>query len=268
MTSQIDSATLYEVLEVSPEATLQDIKKAYRRLALQYHPDRNAPENKEEATIKFRQVSEAYEVLSDADRRRNYDSSLINRHESGYHYSEPTTYTTPNRYNGRKNYYRDAHEQFNDLFQNDPFFREAFDKMDDVFAKTFKEQHTFDDSSSPRAAKKEASKTWMEWIADCLGIAIQISSSSTSIGPDGRASTQFSSHSYGGNRRSDTHFQSNTYEARNQRTMMENGQKVTIQSLQRNGNKIEEKYIGEELVERRINGVPEQHYRIHKGNGL
>uniref|UniRef100_A0A671VMQ0 J domain-containing protein n=1 Tax=Sparus aurata TaxID=8175 RepID=A0A671VMQ0_SPAAU len=54
----------YQVLGVRRDASADDIKKAYRKLALRWHPDKN-PENKEEAEKKFKELSEAYEVLSD-----------------------------------------------------------------------------------------------------------------------------------------------------------------------------------------------------------
>ena len=61
----------YEVLGVSRTATKDEIKKAYRKLALQFHPDKN-PDNKD-AEDHFKEVNEAYEVLSNDDKRRRYD---------------------------------------------------------------------------------------------------------------------------------------------------------------------------------------------------
>src|SRR5881296_1249170 len=62
----------YEILGVSRSASEDDIKKAYRKLALRYHPDRN-PEDRHEAEERFKEISEAYQVLSDAERRSLYD---------------------------------------------------------------------------------------------------------------------------------------------------------------------------------------------------
>lgn len=61
----------YRILNLSKDVTEEEIKKAYRRLALHYHPDRN-PMN-EEAEEKFKEINEAYAVLGDFERRRAYD---------------------------------------------------------------------------------------------------------------------------------------------------------------------------------------------------
>ena len=62
----------YEVLGVSKTASVKDIRKAYTKLARKWHPDKN-PYNREEATRKFKEVSEAYKVLVDDNKRRIYD---------------------------------------------------------------------------------------------------------------------------------------------------------------------------------------------------
>ena len=75
----------YEVLGVAKDADAGQIKKAYRKLALQYHPDRN---DSEEAEGKFKEASEAYEVLSDDTKRQTYDrfghDGLRNQGFSGF----------------------------------------------------------------------------------------------------------------------------------------------------------------------------------------
>eukprot|EP00250_Pteridium_aquilinum_P025251 c3041_g1_i1 orf=264-1856(-) len=62
----------YKVLGLSKTASAADIKRAYKKLALQWHPDKNV-DNQEEAEAKFREVAEAYEVLGDEDKRAKYD---------------------------------------------------------------------------------------------------------------------------------------------------------------------------------------------------
>ncbi|XP_014249668.1 dnaJ homolog subfamily A member 2-like [Cimex lectularius] len=72
--------TLYEILGVSPSASNNDIKKAYRRLAKEYHPDKNP-----EAGDKFKEISFAYEILSDEKKRETYDRFGLEALQNGTH---------------------------------------------------------------------------------------------------------------------------------------------------------------------------------------
>jgi len=68
----------YKVLGIEKNASNDDIKKAYRKLAKEWHPDKNTNASKEEAENKFKEISEAYVVLSDDNKRREYDNPASN----------------------------------------------------------------------------------------------------------------------------------------------------------------------------------------------
>lgn len=72
----------YSILEINKNADKDTIKNAYKKLALKYHPDKNI-ENKNEAENKFKEIAEAYEVLSDEQKKYNYDNGqniIVNNH--------------------------------------------------------------------------------------------------------------------------------------------------------------------------------------------
>jgi len=75
-----DNRDYYDILGVSKTATQQEIKSAYRKLALQYHPDRNKTK---EAEVKFKEVTKAYEVLANEEKRKTYDQFGAAAFESG-----------------------------------------------------------------------------------------------------------------------------------------------------------------------------------------
>jgi curved DNA-binding protein len=64
----------YQTLGVARTATADEIKRSYRKLALEWHPDRHPPNKRKEAEQRFKQIAEAYEVLSDPEKRKRYDS--------------------------------------------------------------------------------------------------------------------------------------------------------------------------------------------------
>lgn len=118
----------YEVLGVQRHASAEDIKKAYRKLALKWHPDKN-PENKEEAERKFKQVAEAYEVLSDAKKRDIYDKygkeGLNGGGGGGSHFDGPFEFGFT---------FRNPEDVFRDFFGGrDPFSFDFFDPFEDFF---------------------------------------------------------------------------------------------------------------------------------------
>jgi molecular chaperone DnaJ len=111
--SSASSRDFYEVLGVPKEASKDDIKAAYRKLALQYHPDKNKDPGAEE---KFKQISEAYAVLSDDEKRKQYDT-----------YGKEGVYQ---RYGSEEDIFRGT--DFSDVFRGT-----GFGGFDDIFSQLF-----------------------------------------------------------------------------------------------------------------------------------
>jgi curved DNA-binding protein CbpA len=226
--------TYYDSLEVSSDASPLEIKKAYRRLALKHHPDRN--QGNLESTEKFKQIGEAYECLSDATKRKEYDTLL----KYGSHPQRTFTNTAYPETS-------DPFAQFDHLFRSDPFFQAAFQDLDDEFSKRFQSSGTTENTSNKRGAS--SSEGWVPWLLRRCGIQFQMTSYSSAGGR--QTATTYSS----GDRES--------YMAKKNETYIDNqGRLVTVQSMEKNGNQIQDTLIDHQLVERRVNGIIEDLERI------
>ncbi|KAK9054490.1 hypothetical protein SSX86_025568 [Deinandra increscens subsp. villosa] len=123
----------YNILKVNRNATDEDLKKAYRRLAMIWHPDKNLNRNKTEAEAKFKQISEAYDVLSDPQKRQIYDLYGEEALKSGQVPPPPPSssgrggYYAAHHYNGNTN----SHQHPNPNFRFNP--RDA----EDIYAELF-----------------------------------------------------------------------------------------------------------------------------------
>uniref|UniRef100_A0A673CI14 Zgc:122979 n=1 Tax=Sphaeramia orbicularis TaxID=375764 RepID=A0A673CI14_9TELE len=102
----------YKVLGVSPDSNEDEIKKAYRKLALKFHPDKNSDADAED---KFKEIAEAYEILTDPKKRTIYDQ---------YGEEGETKYLV-----FRNNYQNDPHATFSSFFHEDSFRRYTYSNM-------------------------------------------------------------------------------------------------------------------------------------------
>lgn len=131
----------YTVLGVDKKATQADIKAAYRRLAMKYHPDRNIGSDSKEAEAKFKQAKEAYETLSDPSKRAAYDrthasastgSGKTYRREHSWSEYEDLFKRTEEYYQSHKKYSRDFDDFDGDSFKKDyaDFFEDYEEEYD------------------------------------------------------------------------------------------------------------------------------------------
>ncbi|MGE0242428.1 MAG: J domain-containing protein [Nitrososphaeraceae archaeon] len=98
----------YKILGITMESNQLQIRKAFRELALKYHPDKN--KNSEESKQKFMEIVQAYEILSDETSRKRYDNNLANRNnfqafkQNGFHWTPPADFANFYSYENLKQY--------------------------------------------------------------------------------------------------------------------------------------------------------------------
>lgn len=151
-------STHYEVLQIPQSASDPDIKKAYKKLAVKWHPDKN-PENQEQATEMFKKVAEAYSVLSDSAKRQEYDAMLQ------YGSPSPTSGRSYNRNGGnpRQGFTRSssfddrrAFDIFEAFFNDMRAFHAGFG--DDMFGDPFARHSSFDRQPSTHQQQRSSGR--------------------------------------------------------------------------------------------------------------
>jgi len=129
----------YQILGVSRNATEKELKEAYRKLVRKYHPDLN-PNNREEAEKKFREINEAYEVLSDPEKRKLYDK--YGENWKNINYNNNYEYQQNNSYNYKA--YKDLEEILQEIFGtigNNKRKKTTFFDFSDIFSSTYENSY-------------------------------------------------------------------------------------------------------------------------------
>ncbi|XP_053266566.1 dnaJ homolog subfamily B member 6 isoform X1 [Podarcis raffonei] len=227
----------YEVLGVHRHASQEDIKKAYRKLALKWHPDKN-PDNKEEAERQFKQVAEAYEVLSDAKKRDIYDKygkEGLNGGGGGTHFDSPFEYGFT---------FRNPEDVFREFFGGrDPF---SFDFFEDPF------DDFFGNRRGPRGNRNRGGGSFFSAFGGFPAFGSGFSSFDTgftSFGSLGHGGlTSFSSTSFGGTGMGN-------FKSVSTSTKIVNGRKITTKRIVENGQERVEVEEDGQLKSLTVNGV-------------
>lgn len=160
----------YEMLDLTKHASQEDIKKAYRKLALKWHPDKN-PNNTKEADKRFKEISEAYEVLSDNKKRDIYDrygKEGLTRSASGSqsaqtgfgHGFDPFSFSFGSQGGSRSGFdndfhFRSPHDIFEEFFGTKNIF-DLFNEQNDMgFGNLSGRRHTTNNVTSNKRPRNQ-----------------------------------------------------------------------------------------------------------------
>nr|CAH7736419.1 unnamed protein product [Callosobruchus chinensis] len=221
-------ADYYKILNIPRSATKDQIKKAYKLLALKWHPDKN-PDKPEEACKRFREISQAYEVLSDPKKKKSYDlygrdgfSSRLDRDDDGF-----CDYGGFGLFN-----FRDPEEIFREFFGG---------SISDLFGLTSPSRR-----SSHRRGSNQSNRS------HSLFTPLNVMDSFFGGGSPFASFSAVESSSIGG-----SHGNQNTYMRQmSTDTQIINGKETTTKRIIENGKEIIEKYENGVLTFKSVNGKP------------
>lgn len=246
--AQQGAKDFYEILGVEKTADERTIKKAYRKLALQWHPDRVPEDKKAEAEEKFKEINEAYSVLSDAEKRREYDNPQPSF--SGFH-----SHRSP-FFDDDFDPFRIFESFFGESFggsqrrgrnsRNSPF-TSMFDRHDDFFGRSM-----FDD---PFARSSRSSRSRRDPYSGSLRSRGQFGNDPFGRDPFGSdpfanfggTMSSFSSSSRNGGR------MGGNFSSTSTSTTIINGRKRTVKTIQDGSGVTKEVYENGQLLEKWIN---------------
>lgn len=249
------SEEYYQVLGVPKSATEAELKKAYRKLALKWHPDKN-PDNKKEAEEKFKAISEAYDVLSDKDKRSIYDcygkeglsAGSGGGGDPGFHHGASFRH-----FGGGDHqfHFRTADEIFKEFFEHDPF---GDDILADFFGPSF--------HRSGQRANGSASNRMNHFSGGAGGFHSGFGGFGSGFGgfggfdndpfySGGGGSSSFSSStsSFGGG------MGGGSFKSTSTSTKTVNGKKIVTKKVNENGQETVEVYENNVLKSKSVNGV-------------
>lgn len=234
----------YKILGIGRDSDQNAIKKAYRKLALKWHPDKNG-DNKEEAEAKFKNISEAYDVLSDENKKAIYDKygkEGLTGGSGGGRNSQGFSFNFGG--GGGGFHFRSADDIFRDFFEHDPF---GEDILADFFGSGFRRSRSRPGSNVGRRRDPfmdPFGSFGMGGFSNGFGGGFH---DDFFGGASGGFSTSSSFSSGGGG----------SFKSSSTSTKIVNGRKVTTKKVVENGKETVEVYENDVLTKRTVDGVPQ-----------